>query len=134
MNLAPYNLWSGTDYTKDSTGFSKNAESSTEWSVNGSRSMKLTRSSDNYDDYTTEYFFNVPVGDYLITFKIYSPKAYGNFYVFCNEGNQNIGFAKTEDVQLIQLHLTNKTVAGVRFVIYESNQSIHVDDFQIIPQ
>lgn len=130
-NLVDYNVWSGTDYLKNITGFTKSPTSSTDWSSNGERSLKLTRTSDNYNDYTTESYFNLPAGNYLFECKLYSPNANGRLTLFLGSENVSIDFYKSSNVQNISFTIDNDSFNGMRVSIYSSLESVYLDDVNI---
>lgn len=136
-NLWNHNVWSGTDYTHNTNDFTKNENltSSTEWSYNGKRSLKLTRRTEEHNGYTTEHYTDLPKGDYLFTLKIYSPiNTGGSITLFCSEGNVTAQYPKNEDTQTISISVTDKTVIGFRISLYSSLQSVWIDDIKITPQ
>lgn len=134
LNLLNYNIWSGTDYLKNITGFTKNPTSSTEWSINGERSLKLTRVAENYNDYITEITPNLPVGNYLLTFKLYAPNTNGQITVFTNAETLTVGYAKNNNPQTISITIIDNTINMMRISIYVSLESIYLDNLSIIAQ
>ena len=134
-NLLDYNLWSGTDYLKNITGFTKHPTSSTEWSVNGERSLKLTRTSDQYNDYTTEWFQSIPTGNYLVTLKLYAPNTNGQASLFVGANESiHVGYSKSNTVQNISISVTDNNIIGMRISVYSSLESVYLDDLSVISQ
>ena len=137
MNLFNYNLWSGSDYLNNCTDFNKiyNLISSIEWASNGNKSIKFTRTSNNYSDYTTEHMFNLPTGNYLFSCDVFSPEANGRIYLFLEEPETvSINFSASEDVQRVSLSVTNHLIRGFRLVNDSLNKSIYYDNFKIVHQ
>ena len=135
--MAEFDVWSGTDYNKNTTSFTKreNIESTTEWCFNGERSLKLTRRTEEYNGYTTEYYQTLPQGNYLTSIKVYSPESSGQITVFTASGNNvNVGYVKHSDIQTILLSVTNEGIIGLRVSIYGSQQSVYLDSISITAQ
>ena len=134
LNLVSFNAWSGTDYLKNTTNFDNSPISSREWCSNGERSLKLTRQSDDYSDYTTNYYSNLPCGTYLITFKLYAPNTNGRIAVFTNEETITIDYSPQDILQDMSITITNLEINFIRFSIWTPLESIYLDDLSIIAQ
>lgn len=131
-NLVPHNVWTGTDYSADTTGFNHTCiESSTEWSYNGTRSLKLNRFQEGYNNYTTSFVVTLPQANYIFTCRLYAPHTKGNIILLTKEGNLEVQFSENESVQLITLSATNRSVDGVRFVNWSPNTSCFIDEISI---
>ena len=131
-NLVPHNVWTGTDYLSNTTGFSNECiESSTDWSYNGTRSLKLTRVQESYAYYTTQFSVDLPKNDYIFTFRLYSPNTTGQILLLSNEGNKTLNYNSNANVQLITLSVTNQSIVGVRFVNWSPNTSCYIDEITI---
>lgn len=136
-NLLPHDVWTGTDYTQTTSSFTKNDNltSSTEWSYNGDRCLKLTRRTEDYAGYTTEYYQDFPKGNYKFTLKVYNPDNNGgSITLFCNEGNESVQYTQNNNVQTITIEVSNKTVIGFRISVYSSLKSVYLDEFKITSQ
>lgn len=131
-NLVSFNAWSGTDYSKDITGFNNSPESSTEWSYNGDRSLKLNRFSESYAAYTTSYSIDLLKSNYLFTCRIYAPNTNGQIILLSDEGNVSVNFTSNKNVQLITLSITNQSISRIRFVNWTSNTSVFIDEISLI--
>lgn len=130
-------MWSGSDYLKNCKDFNKthNLISSTEWGSNGNRSMKFTKTSENYSDYSTEHMFDLPTGDYLFTCDVFSSEANGKIYLFLDGSETiSINFSASENVQKISLSVTNHLIRGLRLINSSLNKSIFFDNFSITSQ
>ena len=77
-NIETYNIWSGTDYTENTTNFTKGTgiqlNNSKEWSSNGESSLKIERIADSSYHCDTSHLSNVNAGETL-TYSciVYSP-------------------------------------------------------------
>ena len=132
-NLLDYNIWSGTDYSNDITGFSKTPISSNEYSSIGENSLKLTRTTDDYNNYTTEYMKSLPSSNYRLTVDVYSPQAGGNLVMFIGDTVQvNVVFNSSPNVQSLSLQANNTNFRGIRLLNYTKGQSIWFDDFSLV--
>ena len=130
-------MWSGSDYLKNCNDFNKrhNLISSTEWGSNGDRSMKFTRTSDTYSDYSTEHMFDLPTGNYLFSCDVFSPEANGRIYLFLEDSETvSINFSAGDNVQRVSLSVTNHLIRGLRLLNSSLSKSIFFDNFSIISQ
>ena len=131
-NLISFNAWTGTDYLKNTNEFNNHPLSSTEWSINGERSLKLTNTEDNYEHYSTSYYQTLPTGTYIIQMKLYSPVGTGRIGVMLKgEDFQNINYSASDNVQNITITVTNKTIIGLRFYKWTVGTSVYIDDLKI---
>lgn len=129
-------MWSGTDYLKNITGFTKNPTSSTEWSINGERCLKLTKTGTNWNDYISESMIDdLPIGNYRFSCQIYSPHASGRIMAFLSESNiSQVTFSASENIQPIIITITNEIFRGFRMLNDTLNESIYFDDFKVTAQ
>lgn len=114
-----------------------NLKSSTDWSYNGTYSLKFQcPSRDSYNLYTTEYYCDeMPVNDYLFSVKVYSPSAESRITLFLKDSTQlNINIHPSNDVQTISLSITNNAITGFRLLNDSINEPIYYDDFKIVHQ
>lgn len=137
-NIIPdNNVWSGTDVLKSVSGFNRLniISSSTDWSSIGERSFKLTRVTEEYSGYTSEYGFELPTGDYQFTVKVYSPNANGAIRLLIGESdNMAITYTASDTVQTISFTLSDNNIRGIRLSVDTSLQSSYFDDFVIVAQ
>lgn len=132
-NLLDYNIWSGTEYTHDITGFSKTPTSSNEYSSIGENSLKLTRTTDDYNNYTTEHMNSLPSNNYRLTVDVYSPKSGGNLVMFTGDTDQvNVLFNPSPNVQSLSLQANNTNFRGFRLLNYTKGQSIWLDNISLV--
>lgn len=130
-------MWSGSDYLNNCTDFNKrhNLISSIEWASNGDRSIKFTRTSDTYSDYSTEHMFDLPTGNYLFSCDVFSPEANGRIYLFLEDSETvSINFSAGDDIQRVSLSVTNHLIRGLRLLNLSLSKSIFFDNFSIISQ
>lgn len=131
--MVSFNVWSGTDYTKDTTDFNNTCiESSTDWSYTGERSLKLTRVQDSYNYYTTSFDVSLPKSDYHFSCRLYAPYSNGQVIV-TGDANVSTNFSSNKNVQLISVSLSNQPIVSVRFVNWSANTSIFIDEISINP-
>lgn len=79
--------------------------------------------------------FDLPVGNYKFSLKLYSPDNNGgSITLFCEEGNEIVQYVKSDNVQIITLEVTNKTIIGFRISVYSSLKSVYLDEFKITAQ
>ena len=132
-NLLDYNIWSGTDYNNDITGFNKTPTSSNEYSSIGENSLKLTRTTDDYNNYTTEHMKSLPSNNYRLTVDVYSPKATGRIVIFIGDDNQVMtNFGSSPNVQSILLQADNTNFRGFRLLNDTKGQSIWLDNISLV--
>lgn len=132
-NLLDYNIWSGTDYNNDITGFNKTPTSSNEYSSIGENSLKLTRTTDDYNNYSTEHMKSLPSNNYRLTVDVYSPKTSGNLVMFTGDADQvNVLFNPSPNVQSLSLQANNTNFRGIRLLNYTKGQSIWLDNISLV--
>lgn len=132
-NLLDYNIWSGTEYTHDITGFSKTPISSNEYSSIGENSLKLTRTTDDYNNYTTEYMKSLPSSNYRLTVDVYSPQAGGRIVMFTGDTEQVMtSFSPSPNVQSISLQANSTNFRGIRLMNDTKGQGIWFDNFSLV--
>lgn len=132
-NLLPYNVWSGTDYNQNITGFTRNPISSNNWSYDGERSLKLTRTGPNIVDYISDHDITLPTDNYKLTVKIYSPEGTGRVMVkYGTDSTSYVMFQPSNQIQTLSIQVDNENIRGVRFLSDTMNASIYIDDIALI--
>lgn len=130
-------MWSGTDYLKNTNEFTHpdNIASSTDWSYNGQRSLKLTRRSESYNDYITTSSLPTPKGDYIFSCKVYSPSANGRVSVFLEDKDAVVvGYVISNDIQSINISINDSEIIAIRFIVDTLLQSAYFDDINVTSQ
>lgn len=144
-NIMNYNIWSGGDYKKSTTGFvsgpGQNIEISNEWSVNGNKSFKMTLIGDQYT-WTDLHIYNLNYGDHIeATATIKADCEIAIFFVFTEMNNhQTFSVAAPTNTPENIKHIHMKTDIGpnlkdvsLRFWIKGAiGSSIFVDNINII--
>lgn len=135
-NLAPYNAWTGSDYLKNVTDFShhNNLKSSTDWSYNGERSLKLTRIAEEYLQYILQYFLHEATtqGNYKFTVKVYSPTTNGRIIIVLQDKDAIwVSYGVSNEIQTITLTITDSQITGFRFTVDTSLQTAYFDEISI---
>ena len=133
-NLLDYNIWSGTDYKENIDRFNKTPISSNEWSNIGERSLKLTRTTDEYNNYTTETSgIELPANNYKLTANIYSPNAYGRIVMFTGDTDQVVvSFSPNPNTQVVSVQASNTKCRGFRLLNDTKGQSIWLDNVSLV--
>ena len=67
--------------------------------------------------------------------KLYAPNTNGRLSLFLSDNDSiYVDYAKKSDAQEIQLVVTNHEVTGLRLSLYQPNESVYLDEFNITPQ
>lgn len=133
-NLLNYNVWSATDYTETITGFTNKPISSNEWSYTGERSLKLTRLSSTYGDYTTQHIQELlEYNNYKLTIKVYSPTGTGRIQLFhgTDATTTYVDINQSNQIQTLEIQVNNTPFRGFRLLSYIDESSIYFDDITL---
>ena len=131
QNLLNYNVWSGTEYYENITGFNHKAISTNNWSSIGERSICIKRQDDIYENYITEHYMQLPVGNYMFTFDIYSLETSGSIVLVVGE-NEKIIVSYSPNIQHIAVQVLNNNFMGFRLTSWNKGTDVYFTNFEVV--
>ena len=140
-NLLPFNVWSGTEYLKNTNGFTASnltMDSSKEWSSNGDYSLQVTTLINNYA--RVEFIDNIPAlkdETYVGSVDIFNNSNNNIILRFVENTNilvQDIIIPSSNSMQTISITRTIiSDSTNLRFqLVFRNAMTIYVDNISLI--
>ncbi len=133
-NLLDYNIWSGTDYNQNSSGFTIvrcTAESNNNWSTIGESSLKITTNDSANWSYVDACRLTGATGTINTTLDVYAPKGGINIVLYAGCNISSVSVPANDIIQKISLSGTlpsSYNYLAIRMFPRDDNVPYYVDN------
>lgn len=134
-NLLSYNLWSGSEYSEDTSEIIPNGLTitpSSEFATIGEKSFKITRTGTN--NYLTIYITNLLTNNktYTVYIDVYSPTSTGSIILRDGAGTNSISYSAINSVQTVSLSKQFSTSSNCSIQLICSTGPVFIDNIRLV--
>lgn len=134
-NLLSYNIWSGSEYYRNTSEIIPNGLTitpSSEFATIGENSFKIIRTGTNY--YLTIYITNLLTNNktYTAYIDVYSPTTSGSITLRDSAGTNNISYSAINSVQTVSLSKQFSTSSNCSIQLTCSTGPVFIDNIRLV--